>query len=526
MVNRKRKNESGAATAFISRGKAIKVLQLSLQDFRRLCILKGIYPQEPKHVKKVSKGNSDPKTYYFLKDIQFLKSEPILDKFRQYKIFVRKLTKAVAKKEGGAARRLRRSRPRIDLAHIVKERYPSLVDAVRDLDDCLAMCFLFASMPKNKKVHTEQIQLCRRLTLEFMKYVICVKGLRKVFYAIQGIYYQAEVLGQTVTWVLPHKVAYEHPTDVDYRIMSTFVEFYCYLLGFVNFSLYTKLEAHYPPELTLDIPEDVNTELCVKDEFYDETSDANKEKWETEQKSVEQLQALFEGLKFFINREVDRESMVFHIRSCGGEVSWENTVHDGAPYDADDVTITHHILDRKQVPNGDTISRCYVQPQWVADCINARRLLPVEKYSPGSSLPPHLSPFVEEAEGEYIPPEKRQLMGETIETVVEENIAVKQKDNDIKGKKTTEKKEEKDIDAMASTKVAVVAGKVEKIDAGKKRKKEVDEETHLRKMMIPKNQRRLYSKITYKNKKDLQEANALKTKRMKYENERSNKTQN
>lgn len=31
----------------------------------------------------------------------------------------------------------------------------------------------------------------------------------QVFYAIQGIYYQAEVLGQTVTWVLPHKVAYE-----------------------------------------------------------------------------------------------------------------------------------------------------------------------------------------------------------------------------------------------------------------------------------------------------------------------------
>ena len=38
-------------------------------------------------------------------------------------------------------------------------------------------------------------------------------------------------------------------------------------------------------------------------------------------------------------------------------MSWENTVHDGAPYDADDVTITHHILDRKQVPNGDTMSR-------------------------------------------------------------------------------------------------------------------------------------------------------------------------
>jgi hypothetical protein len=29
--------------------------------------------------------------------------------------------------------------------------------------------------------------------------------------------------------------------DVDYRIMGTFVEFYCTLLGFVNFRLYTSI---------------------------------------------------------------------------------------------------------------------------------------------------------------------------------------------------------------------------------------------------------------------------------------------
>ncbi len=54
--------------------------------------------------------------------------------------------------------------------------------------------------------------------------------------------------------------------------------------------------------------------------------------------------------------------------------------------------------------------RYYAQPQWVYDCFNERRRLPVERYFPGAVLPPHLSPFVEERPGDYVPPERLEQL--------------------------------------------------------------------------------------------------------------------
>lgn len=56
------------------------------------------------------------------------------------------------------------------------------------------------------------------------------------------------------------------------------------------------------------------------------------------------------------------------------------------------------------------VCRSYVQPQWIYDCVNTKTLLPVQDYLPGAVLPPHLSPFVEEKEGDYVPPEKEALL--------------------------------------------------------------------------------------------------------------------
>lgn len=59
-------------------------------------------------------------------------------------------------------------------------RYPTFIDALRDLDDALSMCFLFSTFPRTGKCHVQTIQLCRRLAVEFQNYVIASRSLRKV----------------------------------------------------------------------------------------------------------------------------------------------------------------------------------------------------------------------------------------------------------------------------------------------------------------------------------------------------------
>jgi len=151
MGKMKKKGESGAATNYVSRNQALKKLQLSLADFRRLCIMKGIYPREPKNKKKVNKGSTAYKTYYYVKDIQYIAHEPVLKKFREFKIFMRKLKRAMGREEYSDAQRLQENKPVYTLDHIVKERYPTFTDALRDLDDALSMVFFICNTSANTK---------------------------------------------------------------------------------------------------------------------------------------------------------------------------------------------------------------------------------------------------------------------------------------------------------------------------------------------------------------------------------------
>ncbi|XP_035692160.1 pescadillo-like isoform X2 [Branchiostoma floridae] len=594
-----KKYESGAATAYITRNRAINYLQISLPDFRRLCILKGVYPREPKNKKKANKGSTAPRTFYLMKDIQYLSHEPIINKFREFKVFVRKLKKAFAKAEHGRAQTLQENKPVYKLDHIIKERYPTFVDALRDLDDCLCLVFLFATFPQTKNIPGDFVQRCRHLSVEFMNFIVAARALRKVFLSIKGIYYQVEMQGQVVTWLVPYSFGFNAKAcaDVDFRVMAHFVEFYITMLGFVNFKLYTSLGLHYPPKLTFEAKlkdDDEKNAYCLESEAtgerlaalsaslasvvtqsteedeveLDEFEDSRTQEAKQEEEKEKAFQKLFNGLKVFVSREVPREPVVFAVRSFGGEASWDRSVAMGAAFDESDETITHQIVDRPK-PDRQYLSRYYIQPQWLFDCVNAKMLLPVEDYFPGVVLPPHLSPFVEYKEGDYVPPEKEALSrrqqgldtgdavakeaedseeedeneeeegqeeeDEEIDDEDQEEEEVEDEDDDDEDddeeededeeeeevqkveKKTPLKRKQDDVSDTPPSSIKVKEGKLDYEDASSKANREEWEARKLAIMMIPKKRKRLFEKLSKRERRKKHEAKKLTAKREEFE---------
>ncbi|KAF2857745.1 putative ribosome biogenesis protein Pescadillo [Piedraia hortae CBS 480.64] len=456
----KKEQKKGAARNYITRSQAVRKLQLSLPDFRRLCIFKGIYPREPRSRRRVSKSSTPSTTYYYTKDIQYLLHEPLLNKFRAQKTLAKKVANALGRNEVGDAVRLERNhRPRIRLDHIIRERYPTFVDALRDLDDALSMLFLFANLPSSEQVPPKTVAKCQRLTLEFEHYLIQTHSLRKSFLSIKGIYYQATIQGQDILWLVPYRFVQRASADVDFRIMATFVEFYTQLLGFVNYRLYTSIGLVYPPKfdqkredqgaelgayrlegnddvemadeapqtdanriaqeeadklIEIKEPEDVNKEEQSKEEdgqVYDTLLD-RFQKVDAEADDVPQPVSsdaagrLFQPFVFFLSRETPRHPLEFLLKAFGCKrVGWDSSLGEpGAFCSEDDERVTHQVVDRPPTDNDRRVpGRIYVQPQWVWDSINFGELQPADQYAPGASMPAHLSPWIKPKKGEYDP---------------------------------------------------------------------------------------------------------------------------
>ncbi|CAL8089898.1 unnamed protein product [Calicophoron daubneyi] len=420
MTKMRKKHQKGHAVAFLTQKQAMRRLQLSLPNFRRLCILKGVYPVEPPNKKKAGKGNSQPRVFYNAKDIAFLSHEPLIEKFRKLRVYQVKLKKAREKKDKDKEFRIRINKPRYTLHHIVKERYPTMRDALRDVSDSLNLIFLFARLPRLTQFNPALISLSRRLCVEFLNFIIATQAVRKAFISIKGFYIQAEIESIPVLWIIPHSSVTHTPTDVDYRILATCLEFDTTLIGSVLCHLYRVNGLLYPPKSSIRLEHDPSSYYCGENEDYfellsslsyplkrSEGADDDDTQMEdldelqaideqisqavNKQIEVKRVQNLFKGKRLFLMREVPREVICLIVRSCGGECSWDKTVSPGATFSEDDPSVDYQVVDRPM--NDMKVTRYYVQPQWIFDSVNAGRLLPAQDYLPGVDLPPHLSPF-------------------------------------------------------------------------------------------------------------------------------------
>jgi pescadillo len=414
----------------------------------------------------------------------------------------KKIGRALGRDEVDDAARLDKSKPRISLDHLIKERYPTFIDALRDMDDALTMLFLFASLPSTSHVPPKTIALCQRLCLEFQHYLIISRSLRKSFLSIKGIYYQATIQGQDIMWLVPYKFVQKMAGDIDFRIMGTFIEFYTTLLGFVNYRLYTTRGLVYPPKfdsasdqkggelgaytleeklssflqpatngesnpeliengvnghkidnepsrkaqakadevalMKVDEDEEMNgvDAESVEEPIFDtfeikvqKDADVLPQPQYTDPKAFE----LFSDLTFFLSRETPKTSLEFILRSFGcRQIGWDAVLgHNAFTTDESDPRITHQVVDRPPYIPAEIQSdseedsdgyesdtpvqaitpaaslrvpgRTYVQPQWVWDCVNQGKLLSPDLYAPGTTLPPHLSPWVKPRADTYDP---------------------------------------------------------------------------------------------------------------------------
>ena len=141
--------------------------------------------------------------------------------------------------------------PTYTIHHLVRERYPRFVDALSDMDDALTLVHLFAALPSEAHIKTTVTNKAKALVAAWGSYCATTSSVTKSFISVKGIYMEADIRGSIVRWIVPHSFTQNMPTDVDYRVMLTFFEFYETLLSFVLFKLYSDIGVRYPLPISM-----------------------------------------------------------------------------------------------------------------------------------------------------------------------------------------------------------------------------------------------------------------------------------
>lgn len=435
MGKKTQRGTKGKAANLVRYTDVSKIVQLPEEkDFRRLCILRGVYPKEN------PKERDSPHPSFHKKDLSMVNNDPMAWFIRDHAAWVKKRNNKFNRQEP-----LPKNEPKPPYDKLIRSRYPEFADAIQELDDALTTVALFAQMKGSEIIPSDKINRCRELLTEFHYYVSHTHSLKCAFISIRGFHFEAEIEGQSVLWLVPFEYPIPVDSHVDYEVLLNFLELYENLLKFVNFRLFTELGMKYPPEFDRekwnaglyfdaikDTPAEVKQEMMAAPAPQnDETNDKLKQALASvsiatneNQASVEdsneipvENRGLFSNFYFTLCRGTPRNAISFIIRSLGGGIIWDE--------DSKDKRITHTVIDRDEIENR-VLDRKYIQSQWVVDCLNKRKLLDVTLYAPGVKLPPHLSPWesVIETNDEIGENDEREIIagGEDSDEEIDEEI--------------------------------------------------------------------------------------------------------
>ena len=419
-----RKGEKGRRANLVREDDVMKRIALpDMVEFRRLCILRGVYPRE------MPKEENSPFAAFHKKDIAMINNDPMTWWIREHDTWLK-----------NAKRRLHRGEqygmpePKAPYAELIASRYPTPLDAIHELDDALTVVALFAQLSGSDLIPSERITKCRKLLAEFHYYVARTRSLNCGFISVRGFYYMATIKGEKVVWLVPHSFPIPKDSEVDYRVMLDFLELYEHLLGFLNARLFIEIGMKYPPvydeqkwsegfyiDSIVDVFPQAQEALAEQEPEGDlpEVNDEQRKKMRealakaaaegTEELVEEEDRGIFADFVFTIDHSVPRDPISFVVKCLGGQVEWNE--------ESEDPKITHTVIDRRQRPDEPRfMKRMYIQPQWVFDSLNAKRALPLDvsdgSYAPGKELPPRLSPFFgqEEPREETIGDDEREMV--------------------------------------------------------------------------------------------------------------------
>lgn len=426
------------------------------------------------------------------------------------------------------------------------------------MQDPLNLVHLFSKLPTNPipgrtVVPAETIVECARLINEWKLWSIKTHSLRKMFLGIKGIYYECDVPGHKgelvrVRWLEAYDFQQHVPTDVDFRILLTFIELYRTLLSFVLYRLYTGENLVYPPPLDEEAEkkgetvgafklveranndavagkvskkevkrairgiraaggnaqdeEDVEMEGADDVDAGADSEDGDEDFVERPAKadtanedvvsaplttynslvasaSTSKPSLLFGPYTFYVSRECSPKTWEFVIRSMGGKcITSLNATSPDEAKEAD--SITHVLVDRPMSTERmremqGTRKWIWIQPQWVADCVNRGKIIGTEGYGAGQELPPHLSPW--DGEGEVDRPWLEEKVGDAVLDPVEDDEDVEEAEDDEDEDEDEDEEEATSDDQPAAYPPALLAAAADPSNSTLLRAAELEAET-------------------------------------------------